>query len=100
LQAAADSDWVQVDLARLNQDGVMMDAEVPTVVKVLKKMKDQGKGIIGMKIMGGGRLRGKPDECLQYAMAQDYMDCFTIGQENQQEMKDLLKRIPEASVRG
>lgn len=100
LKAAAKSDWVQVDLARINPFGVRMDDDVPTVVNVLKDMKAQGKGIIGMKIIGAGNLRDKLDKCLQFALAQDFVDCFTIGQENQGEMKDLMRRIPEASVRG
>lgn len=100
LEAAADNDWVKVDLARINPDGAVMDAEVPVVEKVLKKMKAQGKGIIGMKIFGAGRLRGQVDECLQYTLGQDFVDCFTIGQENAKEMNDLVKRMPAASVRG
>ncbi|MGF1636993.1 MAG: aldo/keto reductase [Cyclobacteriaceae bacterium] len=100
LETAADTDWVQVDMARINMSGVIMDAEVPVVEKVLKKMKSKGKGIIGMKILGAGRLRDKVDECLQYALGQDFVDCFTIGTESQDEFKDLIKRIPKASVRG
>lgn len=100
LKAAADSDWVQVDLARINPYASRMDGAVDEVVPVLKKMKSQGKGIIGMKIFGAGQLIDKKDECLQYALGQDFIDCFTIGQEGFDETKDLLKRIPDASVRG
>lgn len=100
LQTAAAEPWVQVDLARMNPAGVRMDAEVPVVLKVLQDMKAKGKGIIGMKILGAGHFRNKVDEALQYALAQDYMDCFTIGSENIDEFKDLTKRIPAASVRG
>lgn len=100
LEAAAESDWVQVDLARINPDGVRMDADVPTIERILRKMRADGKGIIGMKIFGGGSLRNKTDQCLQYTLAQDYVDCFTIGQENQQEMNQLLQKIPDSSVRG
>ncbi len=100
LESAAASDWVQVDLARINPFGVIMDAPVPKVVEVLKRMKSQGKGIIGMKIFGAGKLVSKKDECLQYALAQNYVDCFTIGQESRQQLDDLVKRVPEASVRG
>ena len=100
LKAAAASDWVQVDLARFNPGGVSMDADVATVTKVLKQMKQAGKGIIGMKVLGAGRLANKKDECLQYSLAKDFIDCFTIGQENSDEFDDLLKRIPAASVRG
>jgi predicted aldo/keto reductase-like oxidoreductase len=100
LQTAANEPWVQVNLARMNPAGVRMDAEVPVVLKVLQDMKAKGKGIIGMKILGAGHFRNKVDEALQYALAQDYMDCFTIGSENIDEFKDLTKRIPAASVRG
>jgi hypothetical protein len=98
LEAAAQSPWVQVDLARINPAGVSMDAGVPAVVSVLQKMHRQGKGIIGMKILGAGWLRNRVDECLRYALDLDCVDAFTIGQENQQEMRDLLRRIPEASI--
>lgn len=100
LKTAAATDWVQVDLARINPAGVAMDADPATVLGVLKEMKAKGKGIIGMKILGAGKLRGKADECLQYALAQEVVDCFTIGSESRQEMLDLAKRIPAASVRG
>jgi predicted aldo/keto reductase-like oxidoreductase len=100
LKTAADEDWVQVDLARMNPAGLRMDDEVPVVQKVLQKMKSKGKGIIGMKILGAGQLSNKVDEALQYALAQDYMDCFTIGSESIEQFNDLTKRIPAASVRG
>lgn len=98
LEAAANSKWVQVDLARINPEGAIMDADVLTVVKVLQKMHNEGKGVIGMKIFGGGQLRDQVDECLKYVLSLDCVDAFTIGQENQKEMQDLLKRIPAASI--
>ena len=98
LESAANSDWVQVDLARINPFGAAMDADVPIVEKVLQKMHNDGKGIVGMKIFGGGRLVNKVDECLRYVLNLDFVDAFTIGQENPKEMQDLLKRIPEASI--
>lgn len=100
LKTAAKSPWVEVDLARVNPAGIAMDADPPTVVSVLKEMKQAGKGIIGMKIIGAGRLRNRVDESLQFALAQDCVDCFTIGSESRQEMEDLLGKIPDASVRG
>lgn len=100
LKAAAASDWVEVDLARLNPAGAYMDADVPTVFSVLKEMKAKGKGIIGMKILGQGKLRDRVDMALQYALAQDVLDCFTIGAESIAEMKDLLAKIPPASTRA
>jgi len=100
LKAAAATDWVQVDLARINPYGSRMDAEVPVVVDVLKDMKKKGKSIIGMKLFGAGELTDKLDECLQYTLGQDFVDCFTIGQEDRSQMEDLMSRIPAASTRG
>jgi aryl-alcohol dehydrogenase-like predicted oxidoreductase len=101
LKAAVASPWVEVDLARFNPAGVAMDADPKTVYNVLKQMKAAGKGVIGMKILGAGRLRNRADECLQYAMAHtDVVDCFTIGSESVEEFKDLTVKIPAASVRG
>jgi 1-deoxyxylulose-5-phosphate synthase len=100
LKVAADSDWVDVDLARLNPAGVAMDADPATIISILRTMKRRGKGIIGMKILGAGALRGKRDEALQFALAQDVLDCFTIGCENPGELQDLMTRIPAASTRA
>jgi predicted aldo/keto reductase-like oxidoreductase len=100
LRTAAAEPWVEVDLARINPAQVAMDADVATVTGVLKQMKSAGKGVIGMKILGAGRLRDRADECLQYALALDCVDCFTIGAESRQEFEGLLAKIPAASVRG
>ena len=100
LKTAANTDWVQVDLARINPAGIAMDAKPEVVIPVLREMKAKGKGVIGMKILGAGRLRDRADECLQYALSLDCVDCFTIGAESQGELKDLVAKIPAASVRG
>ena len=100
LKTAADSDWVQVDLARYNQASVRMDGKNDEVRPVLEKMKRAGKGVIGMKIFGAGRLSDRIDESLTFALHQPFLDCFTIGQESANQHLDLLKRIPAASTRG
>jgi aryl-alcohol dehydrogenase-like predicted oxidoreductase len=100
LKAAAKNPWVQVDLARINPAQAHMDADPATVLGVLKEMKAAGKGVIGMKILGAGKLRGNVDQALQFALAQEVVDAFTIGAESRTEMEDLLCKIPAASVRG
>jgi 1-deoxyxylulose-5-phosphate synthase len=100
LKTAANTDWVQVDLARINPAGIAMDAKPEVVIPVLREMKAKGKGIIGMKIFGAGRLRDRTDECLQFALGLDCVDAFTIGTENRTELQQLVSKIPAASVRG
>ena len=100
LRIAAITDWVQIDFARINPYGVYMDAAVPEVLKVLGQMKQQGKGVIGMKIIGAGKLSKKIDESLQYVMDQNSVDCFSVGMTSSHEFNDIVKRLPAASVRG
>jgi aryl-alcohol dehydrogenase-like predicted oxidoreductase len=97
LKSAAASPWVQIDLARINPYGAEMDSKVPIVVDVLRQMKQSGKEIMGMKIFGAGQLTNRVDECLRYALDQDYLSCFTIGVENVSQLQDLAVRIPAAS---
>lgn len=100
LQAAADEPWVDVDLARINPGGVSMDADLETVQKVLSRMKENGKAIIQMKVYGVGRLLDRKDECLQFHTGSSFLDAFTLGLEGHEHLTDVIKRLPEASVRG
>jgi aryl-alcohol dehydrogenase-like predicted oxidoreductase len=96
LRAAAKSSWVEVDLARINPIGSHMDASPQEVVSVLQEMKAAGKGIIGMKILGQGDLRGRVDDALLYALSLGVLDAFTIGAESKSEQEDLIRRIAAA----
>jgi 1-deoxyxylulose-5-phosphate synthase len=102
LRTAAAEPWVEVDLARINPAQLHMDSDPRTVLSVLREMKQAGKGVIGMKILGQGGLRHKVDESLQFALTHqpDYFDGFTIGSESRAEMEDLLRKIPAASTRA
>jgi 1-deoxyxylulose-5-phosphate synthase len=96
LRAAAKSPWVEVDLVRLNPVGAHMDADADTVISVIKEMRAQGKGIVGMKILGQGAMRTRQDEAIQFALGTGVLDAFTIGAENRSEQKDLIRRVAAA----
>ena len=100
LKTAAAEPWVEVDLARINPDQAQMDATPDTVLGVLRQMKTAGKGVIGMKILGGGKLASQQDRALQYALSLDCIDCFTIGTESREQFQDIVKRIPAASTKA
>jgi 1-deoxyxylulose-5-phosphate synthase len=97
LRAAAKSSWVEVDLVRVNPAGLHMDGDPKTVVDVLHEMRAAGKGIVGMKILGQGELRARPDEALKYALSLGVLDAFTIGAESKSEQQDLIRRIGMAA---
>jgi aryl-alcohol dehydrogenase-like predicted oxidoreductase len=100
LETAADEPWVDVDLARFNPGGARMDADVATVTQVLTRMKENGKAIIAMKVYGCGELLHMKDECLQFQTGKGLADAFTLGLESIEQLKDIQKRLPEASVRA
>jgi 1-deoxyxylulose-5-phosphate synthase len=93
LRAAAKSPWVDVDLVRINPVGAHMDADPATVITVIREMRDSGKGIIGMKILGQGEMRNRQDEALKFALGLGLLDAFTIGAESKAEQDDLVRRI-------
>ena len=93
LRAAAKSEWVEVDLVRINPIGSHMDADPATVAGVIREMRAAGKGIVGMKILGQGDLRDRQNEAIRYALGLGALDAFTIGAESIAEQKDLIERI-------
>jgi hypothetical protein len=84
---------VEVILSRLNPIGSHMDADPETVKAALAMGKANGKGIVGMKILGEGDLRHRQDEALHFALNSGVLDAFTIGAENASEQDDLRRRI-------
>jgi hypothetical protein len=96
MKVAANSQWLDVCLCRINPAGVRMDAPVDQVLPLLADLKAKGKGVLGMKL-GEGQLRDRADEALRYAVTKDAVHAFTIGVESRDEFKDLLERIPKVS---
>lgn len=98
LKLAAEDPWVDVILARINPESVIMDASAAEVMAVLKKAHDSGKGIIGMKIFGEGRFteESQREKSVQYAIGSKNIDCMTIGMtsvEQVDENVNLVMRI-------
>ena len=93
LKIAAKEPYVEIDLARINPAGVQMDAKPEVVLPILREMKAAGKGVIGMKVLGCGKLCDKIDQMLKYQLELDCVDCFTIGAESIEQMTDLVNRI-------
>jgi len=76
--------------------GAYMDAQPATVISVIKEMRAQGKGIVGMKILGQGAMRSRQDDAIRFALGSGVLDAFTIGAENTNEQGDLIRRIAAA----
>ncbi len=97
MKVAAKSPWLDVCLCRINPAGVRMDAPTEQVLPLMADLKANGKGVLGMKVLGEGQLRDRVDEALRFAVTKDAVHAFTIGVESRAELKDLLERIPKVS---
>jgi len=100
LKVACASPWTDVILARINHVGkaAYMDASVDEVVPLLKQAKAAGKGIIGMKIFGAGRIT-RPEErdaSLRFVFGNGLVDAVTIGMLSEAEVDDTVRRIDRA----
>lgn len=95
LKLAVDDPWVEVILARINPEGLVMDATTDEVMAVLKKAHDSGKGIIGMKIFGEGKMieESRREKSLQYVMGSKNVDCMTIGMTTTEQIDEAVNRI-------
>lgn len=93
LQAAADSPWVDVVLARINPKGVMMDGTPEQITDVLRRIKQNGKAVIGMKIFGEGKLSSEREQCVEFAQNLGLLDCMTIGFQENAQVDDMLRLI-------
>jgi purine nucleoside phosphorylase len=94
LQTAAESPWVDVILARINMQGgteMTMDGAREDVEAVLRTARKNGKALIGMKILGEGRLANQRDACLKYAQESGLLDAMTIGFEQPAQIDEVLR---------
>lgn len=105
LKAAADSPWVEVDLARINPFAAHMDVkkaeDVPQVVETLALMHKRGKAVYGMKVLGQGDFKGDTiDRSLSFALHQPHLAGFTIGVSRPEQIDDLIRRIDRLAVKA
>lgn len=103
LEACITEPWVESVHTRINPYGMSMDGPPEKVVPVLQKIHAAGKGVIGMKIMGEGRLRNddeKRNASVKFALTLGCVDVLNVGCESMAELDDLaarIKRVPRVA---
>jgi len=81
---AAELPEIEVLHAMMNKEGIGINGGSRNeMIAAMCAAHKAGKGIYGMKALGGGSLMQKAKEMLDWAFAQDFMDSIAIG------MKDL-----------
>lgn len=97
LKVASEHPWVDVIHVRINPFGEAMDQRDPAlVVPVIEKFHKSGKGVIGMKLIGGGALRNDPekiDQSLKFVLGLGTVDMIIIGFELPEQIDNYIARI-------
>jgi 1-deoxyxylulose-5-phosphate synthase len=97
MKVASESPWVDVMLSRINPFQNHMDGTPAQVVEVLKKAKANGKGMLGMKILGEGACANRFVESVRFVLGTGSIDAFAIGFVEPSEIDDAVANIAEAA---
>ena len=100
MKAAAADPWVDVIHVRINPYGFSMDKPDPQeVVEVIHQLHASGKGVIGMKLVGNGKLRDdseKIDHSLRFVLGLGSVDMMIVGFENEDQIDNYMDRTSRA----
>jgi len=100
MKVAAMNPWLDVCMVRLNPAGERMDADPEIVLPLVRELKANGKGTIGIKVLGEGSLTdgNQLNDALRYALAKDALQCFSLGCESVLQVLDNVNRIKKLAV--
>jgi len=100
MEACVNNPWIDVIHVRINPFGEAMDKKDPAeVVKVIEKLHNAGKGVIGMKLIGNGKFRNdsdKIDESLRWVLALGTVDSIIVGFELPEQIDNYIARVETA----
>lgn len=107
LSTAAGTDWVQVHLVRLNPQGHHCDGDtgdwsepgkLDVVVGEVTDMRDRGRGVIAMKIIGNGDFVESEarKESIRYAVQSGLAHAMVIGFKSEVEIDEALTHLDQA----
>jgi len=100
LEAAARESWVDSVHARINPYQMSMDGPPEKMAPVLQKLHAAGKGVVGMKIIGEGRLRNdaeKREASARYVLGLGCVDVLNVGFERVEEIDDFAASVRRVS---
>ena len=100
--------WLQIAMIRMNHAGARMDGptyedtnhpdNVSEVVEHVKQVRQQGMGVISMKLAGGGQFTQHEDrqKAMRFAFRNAGVDCVTVGFKNTQEIDEAIDNLNAA----
>ncbi len=97
--------WLEVAMIRMNHNGTRMDGptyadnnnpgSVPEVLEHVKQVKQQGMGVISMKLVGNGNFTQHSDrqKAMRFAFKDAGVDCVTVGFKSTQEIDEAIDNL-------
>jgi predicted aldo/keto reductase-like oxidoreductase len=83
VEACAEMPEIDVIHPIINIKGIGIgDGTVEQMLAAVKKAYDRGKGIYGMKPLGGGNLLGSFDECMNFVLNIPYIHSIAVGMQS------------------
>jgi predicted aldo/keto reductase-like oxidoreductase len=95
LRVAANDPWVDVILSRINPFQSHMDGTPAEINGILEMARNNGKGVVGMKIFGNGDkiLENEREESITFALKKSNIHCMTLGMESIGQVDDAVDRV-------
>ena len=96
--------WLEIAMIRMNHQGVRMDAEdyntsglgnVNEVVTHVKQVRQDGMGVISMKLVGEGAFTTREDRraAMKFAFRNAGVDSVTVGYKNTAEVDEAIENV-------
>jgi aryl-alcohol dehydrogenase-like predicted oxidoreductase len=104
LRKAPETKWLEVAMIRMNHKGVHMDAEdydtaglgnVSEVVTHVKQVRQEGLGVISMKLVGEGAFTDRADRqaAMKFAFRNAGVNAVTVGFKNSAEVDEAIENL-------
>ncbi len=96
--------WLDLAMIRVNHKGTAMDAEdyntpglgnVSEVVTHVKQVRQEGMGVISMKLVGEGKFTTREDRqaAMKFAFKNAGVDCVTVGYKSTAEIDEAIENL-------
>lgn len=104
LREVPETRWLEIAMIRMNHNGTAMDAEqyntsgpgnVSEVVTHVNQARQEGMGVISMKLVGEGRFTSREDRqaAMRFAFRNAGVNCVTVGYKNTSEIDEAIENL-------
>ena len=84
----------------VNKQGIgILDGNLQEMLDALERLHNMGKGIYGMKPLGGGHLITKTEESLKFVFEKPYLDSIAIGMQSRDEIDANIEMLENGYIK-